>query len=287
MGAAVRSVPRPRIPSPLRWPVLKRRLLVAGALAALLFAGYHFWLRNLSLVAIEEVTIRGAGQNGTAEAALREAALEQTTLNVDRAALEAAVAADPTVRTISATPDFPHGLQIDVDLREPVGYVKSAGVVVAGDGVILSREGGRPDGLTAIKVRDEDPVKGALISGGALQVARVLAAAPAELVPVIGAATTDPDQGVVVGLKGGLELRFGGAAGAQEKWIAAAAVLADPGLETAAYIDLTVAERPVAGGVPGLPEEELAAEPTEPAAVAPVVPVEPTETLPAPAPAGP
>jgi len=76
MGAAVRSVPRPRIPSPLRWPVLKRRLLVAGALAALLFAGYHFWLRNLSLVAIEEVTIRGAGQNGTAEAALREAALD-------------------------------------------------------------------------------------------------------------------------------------------------------------------------------------------------------------------
>jgi cell division septal protein FtsQ len=273
IGAAVRSIPRPRAPALLRWPILKRRLLVAGVLLALLFAGYHFWLRNSSLVAVEAVTIKGAEQGGAAETALREAALEQTTLHVDAAALEAAVADDPTVRSISVTTDFPHGLKIDVDIRQPVGYLKPAGVVVAGDGVILSRESGRPDGLTAIKVRNEQAAKGATVSGGALQVTRVLGAAPAELAAVIGAAATDPDHGVVIGLQGGLELRFGGASDAEAKWAAAAAVLADRRLETAAYLDLTVAERPVAGGVPGVPQE-AAPESAAPDAVTAPPPVE-------------
>lgn len=283
IGEAVRSIPRPRAPALPRWPVLKRRLLVAGILFALLFAGYHFWLRNSSLVAVETVTIKGAEQNGPAETALRDAALEQTTLHVDVAALEAAVAGDPTVRSISATTDFPHGLTIDVDSRQPVGYLKQAGVVVAGDGVILSREGGRPEGLTAIKVRDEDAARGATVSGGALQVARVLGAAPAELAAVVGAASTDPDHGVVIELQGGLELRFGGASDAEAKWAAAAAVLADQALETAAYLDLTLAERPVAGGVPGVPQEAA----PEPVAPTPAVPAPPVEEPAAPAPLAP
>jgi len=41
--------------------VLKRRLLVAVALLAALAAGYHFWLRDSSLVAVESVTVRVIG----------------------------------------------------------------------------------------------------------------------------------------------------------------------------------------------------------------------------------
>lgn len=284
MGALPRSLPRPRVPPLPAWPVLKRRLIVAALLLLILIVAYMFWLRNSSLVAVENVTITGAEQHPPVESALRNAATGQTTLNLDLAALQEVVAGDPAVRGISAAPDFPHGLTIDVDVRQPVGYLKGAGAVVAGDGVVLSR-GERPADLATIKVKEDDPIAGGSIKGGALQVASVLGAAPAPLVPAISSASVDPSFGVVVELNDGLQLRFGGAGSADLKWLAAAAILADPDLGVAAYLDLSVPERPVAGGVPDLagpavvPAPAPVAPPTDAAAATAV----PEATVPDPA----
>ncbi len=45
----------------------------------------------------------------------------------------------------------------------------------------------------------------------------------------------------------GIELRFGDPAQAERKWAAAAAVISDPGLRSAVYIDVSVPTRPVVG----------------------------------------
>lgn len=266
MGALVRALPRPRISLPRSlpaWPVLRRRLLLGLIVAAALAAAYHFWLRDSSLVAVEQVTVVGAEQSPEIDRKLRAAGLEQTTLHVDHGALTEAVAGEPAVRSVAASSDFPHGLTIEVDLRSPAGFVRSEGLVVAGDGVILERAGSAPQGLPAIKV---DAGKGAAgsasaVGGEALSVARVLGSAPEPLAPLIASATTDETMGVIVELSAGLELRFGGAGDAGTKWLAAAAVLADRSFESAAYLDLSVPDRPVAGGVPDAPADAPVTDP--------------------------
>jgi hypothetical protein len=78
----------------------------------------------------------------------------------------------------------------------------------------------------------------------------------------------DP-AGLHARLKSGPRLDFGRPARLRAKWVAAARVLADPRAAGAAYVDLRVPERPVAGPFPQ--------DPVPP----------PPGTLPAPAPAEP
>jgi hypothetical protein len=293
IAALGRSLPRPRLPE-LDWRKLRRRLLVVALLGAVLTAGYLLWLRDSSLVAVEEVRITGAEQSASVESALRSAALEQTTLHVDGAALREAVADDPAVRSVSAEPDFPHGLSIAVDMRRPVGYVAAQGVLVADDGVILERSGEAPAGTATIRLDGRKAAGGGRVKGEAMRVTRVLGAAPQPLLAELGEARVDPDFGIVVELGPGLELRFGDPIDAALKWRAAAAVLVDPKFEGAGYLDLSVPERPVAGGLSdgAAADPELAAEvaaaAAEPAAAGgteadPAVPppaVEPSEQAP-------
>jgi len=56
------------------------------------------------------------------------------------------------------------------------------------------------------------------------------------------------ESGVDVELRGGIELRFGDASRAGEKWEAASAVLADPSIEALDYVDLHAPGRPAVGG---------------------------------------
>jgi len=249
MSGLVRSLSRPRVPSLPGWPTLRRRLIVLCLVLAALAAGYLLWLRDSSLVAVENVTVNGAEQNPEVENTLHAAGLEQTTLHVDVAELRKAVAGDPAVRSLSARPDFPRGLTIEVDLRAPVGYLKDAGVFVAGDGVVLDDGAARRASVPAIGVEGPAGLGGGEVQGEALEAARVLGAAPTPLLATIERASVDPELGVLVELQGGLELRFGDPGEADLKWRAAAAVLAQPSFEGAAYLDLSVPDRPVAGGV--------------------------------------
>lgn len=85
------------------------------------------------------------------------------------------------------------------------------------------------------------------LAGPMLAQARVLGAAPAALRPYL-ASSYYGESGVDVELRSGIELRFGDASWAGEKWRAAAAVLADPSIEALDYVDLHAPRRPAVGG---------------------------------------
>lgn len=244
MGA--RSISGLGLPPMPSWRVMRRRLLIALALLVTIAAFYLFWFRDSSFVRVERIEVTGAETDPGVANALTAEAGDMSTLHVDDGALRAAVADDPSVLSISTDTDFPHGLTIAVELRRPAGYLEAdGGTVVAGDGVILATGADRPDGVPLIEA---DPTSiGEKVNGPALLAARTLGAAPEALLAQTESGSVDPQYGPVVTLHGGIELRFGDPSKADQKWRAAAAVLADPDLDSASYIDLSVPSRPALG----------------------------------------
>jgi cell division septal protein FtsQ len=211
-----------------------------------LFAGYMLWFRDSSLVAVERVDVTGADLSPEVEARLSEAGLGLSTLHLDRSALEGAVADDPSVVALKIDTDFPHGLAVDVQSRTPAGWLDSdGGALIAADGTVLATDVKRSEGVPAIEA--DSSSLGDRADGEALAAARVLGAAPGPLQGQVDNARIDGEHGVVVEVTGGIELRFGDPVNAEDKWRAATAVLADPSLTSATYIDLSVPSRPVAG----------------------------------------
>lgn len=285
--APKRSAPKARKPAPKRTkkapknpavPLaarLPRMLAIGASVLVALAAGYFLWFRNSSLVAVEKVTVSGAAgpEAEEARAALTKAAGEMTTLNVDEAALEASVAGLPTVLGVSAAAGFPHDLEITVTERPPVLIARSGDqeVPVAGDGTVLAGVELGKLALPSIGVEDA-PAKGRL-TGDALAVALVVGAAPAPLRELVEDVAIGPPEGVQVTLRGDVPVYFGGSERADEKWAAAAAVLATPKIDTLTYVDVRVPSRPAIGGAaPAVSEattdatepETTAAEPETP-----------------------
>ena len=226
------------------------RTVVAGLALALIFAGGFFWLRDSALVAVDEVSVSGLTSENAGEirSALVRAGHGMTSLHVDQAALERAVSEFPEVRALEARGDFPGGLRITVVERLPVAVVVGeTRVAVAGDGtVLLGLED--PDGLPEVRVEGGTPA-GRLGAGEARDVVSVLGKAPAALGPKLEKGLLDGERGVVVQVSDGPELVFGAAEQVSAKWAAAARVLADGESAGAEYIDLTIPERPAAGGL--------------------------------------
>lgn len=229
-----------------------RALIVIGVLAVAGTAGYFGWLRNSSLVAVERVRVEGTttADGDRINAALEDAATSMTTLNFDQGELRDAVGSFPTVSSVSADPDFPGGVEITVTERPPALIVESGGdaVPVAGDGTVLRglSLGAADARLPTVELRDL-PAAGKL-GGEPLAQAAVAGAAPGPLVPLIEEISYDAARGVEVVMKGEISIRFGTPAAVAQKWAAAAAVLADPGLQSLTYVDVRVPERPSVGG---------------------------------------
>jgi Cell division protein FtsQ len=91
------------------------------------------------------------------------------------------------------------------------------------------------------------PPKGGRLAGPMLQQARVLGAAPPALRPYL-AASYYGESGVDVETTSGIELRFGDASLAAQKWKAAAAILADREITALDYVDLSAPGHPAYGG---------------------------------------
>ncbi len=241
---ASRMLRRPSFSMPARTR-LRNRLIVALLVVAALVAGYMLWFRDSSVVAIEDVTVTGANVGPGVEEQLTAAATGLSTLHLDRGAIEEAVADDPSVIALKIETDFPHGVTIDVESRTPAGWVDADdGTLLAADGTVLATGIDRPDGIAEIA---GDEASGDRAAGEELAAARVLGAVPGPLQAQVAKASVDEDHGVVAELNGGIELRFGSPGNADQKWQAAAAVLADPNLTSATYIDLSVPSRPVVG----------------------------------------
>jgi cell division protein FtsQ len=253
----LRSLPRvPRLGGPARALLaskrLRRHLLLLVACLLVLGAGYQFWLRDSSFVAVEEVTITGLTASGSERVrlALTTAGRSMTTLHVDHEALERAVAGYPVVRELQVTTDFPHGLRIHVVEHVPAAIAVGDGgrVAVAGDGTILQ-------GVTADKRLPTVEIDGAvgveqLRDATALASAAIAGAAPAPLRGRIAEIGEDGRLGQVAQLRDGPELIFGDATRLRAKWAAASRVLADLEASGASYVDVRIPGRPAAGGLP-------------------------------------
>jgi cell division protein FtsQ len=236
----LRRLPRPRG----GWG---RVLLVVLALLALAAGGW-VWLRTSSLVAVKRVTIVGVSGRDAhrIRAALTAAAHNMTTLDVKMAALRTAVAPYPVVKQLHVSTQFPHRLRIDVSEQVPVAMISAPGVRVAvsSDGTLL-RGTSVPGSLPTIPVSVSPG--GTHVSGATLQVIRLLAAAPYQLLAMVSQASDGGAHGLEAQLRDGPKLYFGSDGDLSAKWASAAAVLADSGSAGADYIDVTVASRPAAG----------------------------------------
>jgi cell division protein FtsQ len=235
-GALLRRArPRPRVAA----------IIVAALLAV---GGLYLWLRESPLVSVERVTVTGvSGPDAAAiRSALVTAARGMTTLHVDQAQLRAAIAPYPEVKSFRVSAELPHGLLIRVVEQLAVAQVAFEGrtEAVSADGTLLGSQ--RVAGLPRIALtvapggpRVSDP--------DAVQAIRALAAAPLELFRRIAQMRTEPGHGLVALLRRGPAIYLGDTSRIHAKWLAAAAVLADPGSAGAAYIDVTDPGRPAAG----------------------------------------
>jgi cell division protein FtsQ len=248
--AAARLLPRVALPLGRHW---RRNLVLLVLLAAVLASGYMFWFRDSSLVRVEKVHVTGLATAPNAPALRAEltvAAKRMSTLHLDESALRRVVAHSPVVHSITIQPDFPHGLVIRVTENRPVAMLVGDGkrMPVAGDGTLLEGvelNGSLPEVHTAAAFPQNDRLPG----GGALDRVAVAGAAPAELLRKISTITIQPAKGYVAQVEDGPAIWLGGAARLEEKWDAAAAVLAQDSSAGASYVDVRIPERAVAGGL--------------------------------------
>lgn len=145
--------------------------------------------------------------------------------------------------------------QVEVPVATAVIGSGSDAVAVGPDGQILEWMP-PPEDESLPQLPLASVPKSGRLGGSMLQQARVLGAAPAALRPYVESSYFG-DSGVDVMLRSGIELRFGDASRAAEKWKAAAAVLANPSISSLDYVDLHAPRRPAVGGsghtLPSLP----------------------------------
>jgi len=246
-----------------------RRRLVAIVLVAGFVVASFLILRESSLVAVRDVEVTGAsGRDGErVRSALDSAARDMTTLHVDLDALRTAVAPYPIVKDVRATPDFPHGLRIEVVEHVAVAAVGVDGrrVPVASDGTLLRGSSARD--LPVLPMRTP-PAGDRVARGQTSRIVAALGAAPAPLREAIEKVFVGP-RGLTVRLTAGPAVYLGSTERVAAKWAAVARVLADPTSKGATYLDVRLPERPTAGGleqVAAQRQQTLAAGATAPGA---------------------
>lgn len=231
-----------------RLPRISPRVLIGLLVVLALLGGAWLWVRQSSLVAVKRVTVAGASGPDAAEirSALTSAARDMTTLDVHMSHLRTAVSPYPVVKRLQVSTQFPHGMRIRVIEQVPVAVVQVDGrrTPVAGDGTLLR------DVTTGAQL----PSIGLTVAPGGTQLTgiagtevRLLAQAPYQLLPKVQLASSDSTHGLVVQMRDGPRVYFGGADRLAAKWHAVAAVLAAPSSAGADYIDVTDPARPAAG----------------------------------------
>ncbi|HEY3190772.1 MAG TPA: hypothetical protein VGJ70_24995 [Solirubrobacteraceae bacterium] len=231
-------------------------LLAAPLLAVVLLIGGYLWLRDSALVRVKRVTVVGASgpEAPRVRAALADAARQMTTLHYRVGALRDAVRSFPTVRDLRVHGQPPHGLKIVV-IGRPAVAALSAGasrVAVAADGTLL-RGSPVPRDVPAVKIAA--PPAGARLSDPRAERALALVVAAPTAMRTHVARAFLGDQGLEADLRDGPEVILGDGSRLRAKWVAAARVLGDPGARGARYVDVSVPERAVAGGL-SQPEEQ-------------------------------
>lgn len=226
-----------------------RTLAILVLIALLAWVGWS-WYRGSSFVRIRQVTVTGLSGPDVAgiRAALTNAALGMTTMNVQVAKLEAAVQSYPYVESITIVRHGGHGVTIEVAEQVPVALIEVGGQadVVDGHGQILTQST-IPHGLLPQVPLRSAPAGDTVTAPGARAAIATLAAAPYALLAHIQSATWNAARGVIVQLRDGPQLYFGAGDQLTSKWRAAVAVMQNSSSASAGYIDVSDPSRPAAG----------------------------------------
>jgi cell division protein FtsQ len=231
----------------------RRRSLLLGSAAFVLtlalLAGGWLWLRDSSLVAVDRVVVSGLSGPDTARLrqTLETAGRRMTTLRVQPDVVRQAVAGQPLVRDLAVRADPPHTLYVDVQQRTPVAILQAGSrrVAVSSDGFALP--GGALARLPVIAVRTL-PTTGGVRDRVTLGALALLADAPGPLLARLDEVVHSP-AGYRATLREGPLLRLGPASRGRAKWLAAVSLLSAPSAKGALYVDVSLPERPVAGGL--------------------------------------
>jgi cell division protein FtsQ len=249
-GLAVADVLRAGGGAMARSPRLRRTVAIAVVSLFLLVLGW-WWLRDSSLVGIQQVKILGVRgpETGLIQSRLAETARGMTTMDLDTGRLKQAIAPYTVVAQLTATTHFPHGITIDVVQRLPAAILAGPGgpIMVAGDGTLL-RGFVAPASVPVLNVPSV-PAGAAVTDRHLLERINLLGAAPDPLLARVDRVFVGR-RGLEAVLRNGPTVYFGDATRPAAKWSAAARVLADPGSAGAAYVDVRIPDRPAAE-VPG------------------------------------
>ncbi len=252
MGPRVIASRRAPLRRRLRLHPPKPRTLIAIVTLLVIVGTGYLWLRDSSLVAVQKVRVTGVSgpDSRRIRGALRLAARNMTTLDVQSGQLRTAVRPYPVVKRLDVSTQFPHGMTIHVSEQVPVATVVADGrrTAVSADGTLLANvtsTGSVPTIVLAV------PPGGARLNGSALGEVRVLAAAPYRILGRIASMSDGAAHGLTAALRHGPSIYFGSGGALSEKWGAAIRVLGDPGSAGALYIDVSVPARPAAGATAG------------------------------------
>jgi len=227
-----------------------RIALVCALVAIPLLTGGWLWFRKSGFVAVHTVRVTGVSgpQAHAIEAALRSAAHGMSTLDLDTGELRAAVSQFAIVRGLHTSTHFPHTLVIAVIERPPVAalVVDGARTAVAADGLVLGSDVLAPT-LPSVSAHWQPQPGQSVHEGGVLAELAVLGAAPRALAARVSSVYTGA-HGLTVAMRNGLLVYFGDADRVHAKWLALERVLLDEGSAGAGYIDVSLPERPAAGG---------------------------------------
>lgn len=231
-----------------------RLLGFTGLILVLLLAGvYHFWLRDSSFVSIKNLEVVGVStkteEGRQIDQAVRTAMGVMTTLNLKPEVLEEELARFPRVAGSKIETSLPDSAKVTVEIRRD-GSIFGKGsdaLLIATDGTVL----GPADGLetTLPLITDGDPPSDGSLTGRALSQAVLLGATPPELRSHVKDSVMTP-EGVEVRFDNDLVMLFGDSSHADQKWRAAAALIADPEFDISSYVDLSVPRRPAVTASP-------------------------------------
>jgi cell division protein FtsQ len=228
------------------------RSLLTGILILLIAVGAYAAARETSAFAVRQVSVAGAGPEVAAE--VREAlapALGESLLELDLDRLARSAEGVPMVAAVSFDRAFPNTLGVVVREEVPVAVLRqgSASWLAAASGRVVAEleRGARPVLPRIWLGRDVDVRTGEQLRG--VQRRAVAAVAPLVSAPLpVRVASVVASRGeLTLVLRTKLELRLGDASELALKLEVARRVVPQLGA-TDTYLDVSVPERPVAGG---------------------------------------
>ena len=243
---------RPALPSSLRPG--RRALALALACVGLVGLGY-LGARETGVFAFRTVEVTGVPRPVAADVREALAPLEGTSLvALDPSGVEQLLEGVPTVHSAHVDRAFPHGLAIDVEPEQPLAVFRDgarAWLVAASGRVIEPMEPTARPKLPRVRIDvSRTPTVGAQLPGEDAEAAlAVLSALPSRFPGRVLYATAE-EEGVVLALADGPEIRLGEPTMLARKLAAAAAVLRSLPEEERiplGYLDASVLERVVAG----------------------------------------